>query len=332
MSEKEKKRNLTKPEKKIRKKVRKRALDHERFIIGSGSEKKVRGMSETYAYASITAESYDLYENGFNEPSLNSVLTVLLKCLATLRILGVDIDVSEHESLNFEPVKKTDIPKLKRRKGKKKGPEHAIIDVMDVTTTVAKYDEVEVSKIEGSNRFSINKTNMIPIEMLKLDRDHPNHKSLTEEEKVTILSDDLQQRMQNEYSGPFVTIFEPSRGIFSSRGDISNIVAQEIVVFYKKIPKEILQEAWMDPDVWGIGPRINLADLLVKHPELVEAVYIRDLHADDETYRQLGEDQYHLVPDFVVYGKVDHKTMKELLKKNREAKWYQKYYPVRSRV
>ena len=168
------------------------------------------------------------------------------------------------------------------------------------------------------------------VSILKLIRDHENHTDYSEEQRKQVLDED-KKKMEAFYHSDFQVVFEGGRGVLSSKGKVANAVAIRYIVDFKAIPQELIDEAYENPRVWSIGPRVNLALLVSEHPELVKEVYGEDMHDPDHKRVKLEPEQYHRVGDLIVYGIVDNRTMLELLKKRKLQPW-QHLYRARANV
>ena len=281
---------LTKKEKKAAKKLRRRLKrlrnnnGHEKVKVATTSRPKLDGMSEPYTRNDFVAETLDMDNHGYVEPDLPVIQTVESKAFAGLILFGLaSADQFAEESLHFTP------QNLDQIEGKSKHKD-ILIDVMDAATNVSGHS------------------------ILKLVREHPNYANYTPEEVEKALSED-KAKIETLYKSDFQVIFEGGRGVLSTNGKIANAVAIRYVVDFRALPQEIIDEAYTNPRVWHIGPRVNLAKVVSDRTDLIKKVVGEDMHDPDHEKIEMTPDKYHRVSDLIVHGKVDDRTMLELLRK-----------------
>jgi hypothetical protein len=287
---------VLKEEKKTEKSLKKRLKhlrnkhDHYQVRVATTAPDKQDGMSDPYIRGRLDQSYVNLEYFGYSEPERSVFATVESKALAALILHGLArAEDFTDVSLKFDQVKKDEIVEIPKGK-------EVLFDVMDAGT-----------KVNGRDIF-------------KLTREHPNYRSYSQEEAKNHLDED-KKIMEKDFLSDFEVEFEGSRGIVSSKGKIANGVAGKYTVKFRALTQELIDEAYQNPRVWSIGPRVNLAMLVSQRPDLVKSVVGVDLHDPDLKSKVLEPSEYHKVTDLIVYGKVDDKTMLELLKKTKRPRW-----------
>lgn len=273
---------------------------HDRVIIGTSSARKIQGMSEPYSDNGQSLMVVPLEKHGYEEPpDYDAIRTVESKALAALIIFGfAECEEFRDPSLQFDVEGELEYDPVAEKKD-------ILVDVQDSTTRVYPLDE-------NGNRGE-------PINFLKKSRDFRNYLVLSLHEKRQLLDDDKQQYKEEVYSGFFETEFEGARGVLSTgEGRIANSIALKFIVVFKPLPDDVVDKAYENPNVWNVGPRVDLATLVSVRPDLVEKVEVIDLHKNKKKRMVLEQSKYSMVTDLIVFGRVNEETMLKLLKKEKK--------------
>ncbi len=299
---------------------------HAHLIIGSGAKNKREGMSKKLhdQGVDISVTNVNPEGFGFSEPLTQVLDTAHMKAMAVLLILRrIEMGTFKEESLNFEVINRDKLP------AEIEDDHEVVISTMDVETVVATSKEaLETRQADPHHEDPAdNDVSLLSkgkaISVTKLARFL--FPGITEYEKRAILQADYEV-MEPVYTQPFVTEFSVGKNVSSSKGQYANEAGVEIVVEFNGFSQEIVDAAYDDPEVWNIGPRVNLAKMVL--PEHVKSVTIKDIGDDDSQAVVLTPDKYHLVTA-AVYEGVLPEEMEEELYKEHEVKTWQRAYRVR---
>lgn len=265
-------------------------------IGGTGASNKADGLRQTYSRFQMDALTLNPESYGFSEPISDVLRTTSSKAKAVAIITGKSGkgEYKEVKELQF------DVSNLDEINPVFTNGEEFIIDVMDAETVC----------VQGTSHKTEPEGDDEKINFLKLSRQLNGDE--TEQEKQAILDQD-KEKVKNLYSKPFTTFFRIARGIFSSDKSIANMVGIECRVEFDAIPPEIIDEAYLNPDVWKIGPRVNLADLTRKYPNLIRKIWVRDIDDSEDQFRKVKKEHFRYVGDLVIHGSLPDRVIEKLL-------------------
>lgn len=282
------------------------------WLFATGAGNKQEGLLRAFLNDERSFYAYNPELKGvFTEPS--DTLDVELVAWYKAQVLLYLLEYQRYEDLINLGVpmdgEKTESVRIKNGNGSTtKKPERALAISMDVTTEIA-LDRQTMLDPEGEK-----------IELLKLIR-QTKGKSQTEVEQI--IQADKKQR-EELFKNPFIVRFRVGVAAVSSDKTLSNTAGLEFLVQFIGIPQELIDEAYNNPNVVNVGPRLNLAKLVTERTDLISAVEMNQILVEDHQNKvekgkgtkkrvKLRKNLYHLVKEAVVDGILPEETINKLL-------------------
>lgn len=165
---------------------------------------------------------------------------------------------------------------------------------------------------QGVKNQRVDTLNFHKLSRVREEKEAQKGVKLSESELNEILTADEIETTE-KYSKPFWIRFRGSKAFATHDLSTINTAALEFFVKLDAIPIPIIKEAYASSRVWEIGPRINLAELVSLHPELVKVIMYRNFEDTDDQLRVLPKKRHNMVKNLIVDGIFPYQLASEMI-------------------
>lgn len=250
------------------------AQDYTYWVIGTSAGRKYDGMADTFSDGTRTLLQMNPEERqAFVEPDMNDEECVAwYKAMVLLYQLNyisldklVEFNIPYNNENHFE------------RTGIISAEQEALVMSMDVSTKVAK-NRQDLNAPAEEHRA---------VEFLKLSRQVTDE---TSQEEVSRIIKEDKEKYKALFKSELHVRFRVGVAVVSSDEKHNKTAMLEFDVETTGFPDSLIDEEYANPMVIFIGPRLNLAQIISDHPELIKKVTVRQPVMKDEfTESQKGK-------------------------------------------